>query len=107
MVERIDHRRTAINGITAKTPEGARIPITVDTDEEALWIALACCLRVTPPTARVVRIRDTKHLELLYVSAAALSAVLSTGHCEVIEPLHPMRFDDRGMFFEGWPAGGA
>ena len=102
MVERIDHRRTAINCITAKTPEGASTPITVDTDMEALSVALTCCLHVTPPTARVVRIRDTKHLELLYVSGPALETVMATGRCDVVEPLHPMRFDGRGMFTEGW-----
>ena len=35
-VEKIDRRKTYMNGITAKTPEGARIPLTVDTDREAL-----------------------------------------------------------------------
>jgi len=71
-VEKIDYRKTYMNTITAKTPEGARVPITVDTDREALSIALACCVRVTPESARIVRARDTKHLELLYVSASLL-----------------------------------
>src|SRR5664279_1962866 len=59
-VERIDHRKTYMNCITAKTPEGARVALTVDTDREALAVALACCLRVTPEDARIVRVRDTK-----------------------------------------------
>jgi len=99
-VERIDHRKTYMNCITAKTPEGARVALTVDTDREALAVALACCLRVTPGDARIVRVRDTKHLELLYVSAPALPEVLAGGKCEVVEPLHPIRFDAGGLFVD-------
>jgi len=99
-VERIDDRKTYMNCITAKTPEGARVALTVDTDREALAVALACCLRVTPEDARIVRVRDTKHLELLYVSAPALPEVLAGGKCEVVEPLHPIRFDAGGLFLD-------
>ncbi len=99
-VEAIDRHKTYMNCITAKTPEGARIPITVDSDRDALAVAIAACLRVMPETARIVRIRDTKHLELLYVSAPLLLELLAGGRCEVVEPLHGMRFDDRGLFTE-------
>jgi hypothetical protein len=100
LVERIDHARTYMNSITAKTPEGSRVPLTVDTDREALAVALACCLRVEPGTARIVRAPDTKHLERLYVSEAALDEVLATGRCEVLEPPHPIAFDREGMLVE-------
>lgn len=100
LVERIDYAKTYMNSITAKTPEGARVSITADTDREAFAIAIACCLRVTAETARIVRVPDTKHLELLYVSAPALPDVLANGRCEVVEPLHPIAFDAAGMLAE-------
>ncbi|HXQ95590.1 MAG TPA: lactate racemase domain-containing protein [Candidatus Acidoferrales bacterium] len=96
-VEKIDYRKTYMNSITAKTPEGVRVALTVDSDREALAIALACCLKVAPETSRIVRARDTKHLDLLYVSAPALADVLATGRCEVVEPLRPIAFDGAGM----------
>jgi hypothetical protein len=99
-VEKIDVHKTYMNCITAKTPEGARIALTVDSDREALTIAIACALRVAPETARILRVRDTKHLELLYVSAPALADVLATGTCEVVAPLHAIRFDEAGMFVD-------
>jgi len=98
-VEKIDRHKTYMNVITAKTPEGAKIPITVDTDREALSIALACCLKVAPESARIVRVRDTKHLELMHVSEAVLAEVLQRD-AELVEPLHPIRFDERGMLAE-------
>ena len=105
-VERMDQRKTYVNCITAKTPEGARVALTVDTDREALAVALACCLRVTPAEATIVRARDTKHLELLYVSEPALPEVLAAG-CELLEPPHPIRFDAAGMFADDGLQGGA
>ena len=105
-VEAIDRHKTYMNCITAKTPEGARIPLTVETDRDALAVAIAACLRVTPETARIVRARDTKHLELLYVSVPLLPELLGVG-CELVEPPHPIRFDAHGMFLEEVPQGGA
>jgi hypothetical protein len=99
-VEKIDRHKTYMNCITAKTPEGARIPITVDCDREAVDVALACCLQVDAATARIVRIRDTKHLDTMLVSAALLPDLLATGRVEVVAPLHAIQFDAEGMFTE-------
>jgi hypothetical protein len=65
-VERTDPLKTYMNCITAKTPEGARMPLTVENDRQALFVAVACCLQVTDAeSARIARILDTKHLETL------------------------------------------
>ena len=97
-VEKMDTHKTYMNCITAKTPEGARVALTVDTDRQALSVAIASCLKVEPPHARIVRIRDTKHLGLLYVSEPALADVLATGRCEIVRPLEAVEFDRDGMF---------
>jgi hypothetical protein len=102
-VERIDPAKTYVNCVTAKTPEGARVPLTVDSDRQALAFAIACCLRVTPETAGIVRVRDTKHLEHLYVSAPLLPGLLAGGAVEVVDPAHPIRFDADGMLAEPMP----
>jgi hypothetical protein len=102
-VERMDQRKTYVNCVTAKTPEGARIPLTVDNDREALAVAIACCVKVRPQEARIVRARDTKHLERLYVSAPLLPELLASGQVEVIEPVHPIPFDAAGMLAEDVP----
>ncbi len=93
----VDERKTYLNAITAKDIEGARIPPVFDTDEDALGAALASCLRVDAATARIVRARSTKHLELLWISEPALADALATGRCEVVEPPCPIAFDADGM----------
>jgi hypothetical protein len=100
LVERIDYAKTYMNSITAKTPEGARVSLTVESDREALAIAIACCVQVAPENVRIVRAPDTKHLELLYVSAPALDDVMASGRCEIVRPLHQIAFDEKGMFVE-------
>jgi hypothetical protein len=99
----LDERKTYLNGITAKDVEGAKIPPVFDTDEDALGAALASCLRVDAATARIVRVRSTKHLELLWISEPALADALATGRCEVVEPLRPVAFDADGMFGDDLP----
>ena len=102
-VDGLDARSTYLNAITAKDVEGAKIPVIVDTDEDALALALAACLRVDPPSARIVRVRSTKHLEFLWVSEPALPDVLATGRCEVVEAAREIGYDAAGMFADDLP----
>jgi hypothetical protein len=102
-VDAFDPRSTYLNSITAKDVEGAKIPVTVDTDEDALALAIAACLRVDAATVRIVRVASTKHLELLWVSEPALPDVLATGRCEVMSPPRPIAFDGAGMFADHLP----
>ena len=53
--------------------------MAVGTDRQALDVAIACCLMVTPIGARIARIRDTKHLEWFYASASLLPDLLADG----------------------------
>lgn len=99
-VAKMDKHKTYMNCITAKTPEGARVALTVENDREALYVALACCLQVEPETARIVRLRDTKHLERFYASEALLPELLATGSCEVLEELRPIVFTASGMYMD-------
>ncbi|HUQ77524.1 MAG TPA: hypothetical protein VM427_01460 [Patescibacteria group bacterium] len=101
--ERMDAAKTYMNCITAKTPEGARIALMVDSDREALDVAIACCLRVDPATARVARVLDTKHLEWFYASEALLAEIAEIGSCEVSGPARPIGFDGGGTFTDVLP----
>ena len=96
----VDRAVTYMNCITAKTPEGARIPLTVDTDRQALFVALACCLQVAPESARIARIEDTKHLETMWVSESLLADIEPAGGFVTLEPPQAITFDAGGMLAE-------
>ena len=76
----------------------------VETDREALDVALACCIKVTASEARIARIRDTKHLEWLYASAALVPDLLATGDCDIVRGAQPIGFDAAGRFTDELPA---
>jgi len=102
--QRMDPAKTYMNSITAKTPEGARVALTVDTDRQALDVAIACCIKVRAETARIVRMRDTKHLEWFYATEPLLAELVATGACEVAGPLVPIGFDAAGQLTDLLPA---
>lgn len=102
VVDRMDAVSTYMNCITAKTPEGARIALTVDTDRAAIDAALACCLKVDVPTARMARIRDTKHLGWFYATEALLPELSTTGRCEIGD-FTPIGFDGAGHLTDDLP----
>ena len=99
-VAKMDQHKTYMNCITAKTPEGARVALTVDTDREAMAVALACCLQTAPEQARVIRLRDTKHLEYFHASESLIPELLASGACELLEPMRTIRFDATDMFLD-------
>ena len=102
--DRMDRAKTYMNCITAKTPEGARVALTVETDREALDVALACCLKVIIPEARIARILDTKHLGWFYASAALLPELIDGGRCEIVANVAPIGFDEEGVLTDELPA---
>ncbi|MER3438396.1 MAG: hypothetical protein C4346_12885 [Chloroflexota bacterium] len=97
LVDKVDWVATYMNGITAKHPEGGKIPLIVETDRQALYIALACCFRTQVETARIARIRSTKHVEELWVSEPFLPEVLASGRVEPLTDPESIAFDERGM----------
>jgi hypothetical protein len=99
-VNKMDRVATYMNLITAKGPEGARIPLTVDTDRQALYVALACCLQTEVEQAHIARIQNTKHVEEFWASEPLLPELLATGKVELLGEPHEIPFDDQGMFAE-------
>jgi hypothetical protein len=95
-VARMDRVKTYMNCVTAKTPEGARIAMTAESDRQGLDLAIACCLRVDPATARIARIADTKHLEWFYASEALLAELRERPDCSIEGDPIPMAFDLEG-----------
>lgn len=99
VVDEIDPVPTCMNMITAKSPQGARVPITVATDRQALTLAVASALKVPEGAARIMRIRSTKDLETLWASEPVLADLRASGaSVEFVDDVQPIAFDEEGMF---------
>lgn len=97
LADKIDYEQTYMNCITAKSAEGARLPLVAAHDRQALYLALACCLDTRAEDARIVRIRSTKHIEELWASEPLLPELLAGGRVEQLSSLQPIAFDAQGM----------
>jgi hypothetical protein len=96
LVNKVDATATYINCLTGLSPESARIPITVDTDREAVDAALGTIGLVPPEKARIVRIKNTLLLEELDVSEALLEEVKQRDNIEILWGPKPLDFDTAG-----------
>jgi nitrous oxide reductase accessory protein NosL len=86
----IDWNATYTNGITANFLGGGKLPLTCATTRDAVALALK---PFDPEHVRVVRIRDTAHLEELWVSQALLSQIALFPGLEQVGALQPPVFE--------------
>ncbi|MCG8510037.1 MAG: nickel-dependent lactate racemase [Rhodospirillales bacterium] len=84
------------NGITARNLEGARIPVVVNSDRQAIEVALFACLGVDPAKARIVRIKNTKKMQKIWMSEPYLDEIEAGDSFEPLGPPEHMTFDGDG-----------
>jgi hypothetical protein len=101
LVDKLDHRPTYINCLTAMTPEKARIPMIAQSDREAIEWAFLTIGAVEGPKARVVRIKNTLHMERLYASEAFLPEIEADPSLKVVGEWARLSFDGEGMIHPG------
>jgi hypothetical protein len=99
LVDAIDPVATYTNAVTSTFVERAFIPITLSTDREAIETALASLSISDPSQARIARIRNTLHLDEVWLSPTLLAEVGGRPGVEV-GPLEPLRFGDDGTLLD-------
>lgn len=97
---KVDLDVTYTNCLTAINFNGAKLPITLATDRDAIAAALP---RQAPAAARLVLVRNTLELGTLWVSAPLLAGVAASPILEQIGPLQDLPFDASGSLrlFDG------
>jgi hypothetical protein len=90
---KIDVRATYTNCLTSGNLAGGKIPITLPSDRDVINAGLE---GATPGAARVVLIRNTLDLNVLWVTSALLDSVAAVPTLEVVGPPQPLRFDSAG-----------
>jgi hypothetical protein len=70
--EKVDLGMTYTNGMASGNPEGARIPVIAETEEEALRAAIQTAHQTDIDNPKIVRIKDTLHLSEIEISANML-----------------------------------
>ena len=81
-LDKIDFNATYTNGIASGNTNGMKIPVIMDTEEEAIRAALQTCIGIDISNPRIVKIKDTLHLSEIEVSENML------GLCEDEREFH-------------------
>ncbi|MFC1694416.1 lactate racemase domain-containing protein [Candidatus Latescibacterota bacterium] len=92
LVDSMDMKATYTNAITSEWSMG-RIPITLKSDSECISVAIE---KHPPRTARIVRIKNTLHLDEFFISENLLEALIEFKEIEVAGEPEPMRFEEEG-----------
>jgi len=65
--------------------ERAKIPIVADNDKEAFETALRSCGYLKEGEGRIIRIKDTLHLDEMYVSRPVMDLIRSSSGIESLK----------------------
>lgn len=103
VVRAMGRERTYVNARTAISPEKAAIPMWFDSDREAMGAAVATCGLENPEKARIVRIKNTAHMEHLWISRAFEEDLRDHPSLLLSGGWEAMRFDDAGNLADGFP----
>ena len=95
-VNQIDWGITYTNCITATVPGIGKMPMVLNTDKEALVVALRTCACVSPSIARIVRIKNTLDLAQIEVSEPYLRELEHQDDVEILSEPEPFRFTSDG-----------
>jgi hypothetical protein len=95
-VNQIDFSYLYANSITSTELGPAKIPVAMNTDKEAIVVALKTCNRITPQTAKIVRIKNTLELHQIEVSEAYLSELQTSNNVSILTNPQPICFSQDG-----------
>ncbi len=97
LYRQMDIGATYANVITSMSLGGAAIPLIMNTDREAISLAVKSVVRVNPKDCRIVHIRNTLDLGEIRVSEPMLAEVKAIpARFEIRSPARPFGFADDG-----------
>lgn len=99
LVDKIDSDCTFPNVCTSTVLCTPKVPLFTHSDESCIQIALRTCNYIDREHPRVVRIKDTMHLEEIWISEAMLSEAESREDVEVLSEPFEWPFDENGNLF--------
>jgi len=97
LFKEIDIPSTYANIITSMNLDGGAIPIVMNTEREAIQLAVKTVVRVKPENCRIVRVRNTLDIAQIQVSEPLLGEVrASPEHFQISSPAAAFAFDAQG-----------
>jgi hypothetical protein len=96
LVKAMNYKATVINCLTSGYPDGANLPVHLDSDREVLDAALRIIGTRSAEEARIIHIRNTLKVEEVEVSEPCLQMPRGPVDFQVAGPPRPITFDAEG-----------
>ena len=96
LVAKIDTHATWTNVLTSVAPWEAHIPIHYPSDREAIETALTTAGTTPTDRMRIIRIRDTEHIDEILVSEPVWEDLKARDDVEALDKPREMTFDEDG-----------
>ena len=97
LINKIDFEASYINTITATYVERAKIPLTAETDRDAIEIALNTCWLPDSRKVKMAVIKNTKALDTVWLSEGTLPIIQERDDLQITGSPEEMKFDHRGI----------
>jgi hypothetical protein len=85
LYDKIDFYATYSNACTSSFLERAKIPVVAVSDKEAFTLALRSCGYLKEGEEKIMRIKDTMHLDELYISQSVMDLIHDLEGIELLE----------------------
>ncbi|MDR2303131.1 MAG: hypothetical protein LBE10_00895 [Treponema sp.] len=96
LFNKIDYEATYINAVTSRGLDFVRIPCILESDREAVQLALRTAVGADPLHPRIIRIADSIHTETLFISEAMKEEALKNSRIEIEGEAEEWPFDETG-----------
>lgn len=103
LYDKLDLPKMYLNGLTSQAIEAIKVPIVLESDRQAMQVALHAVGRSAD--ARVAIVRNTLELDELLVSQALADEVAADPRLDVLGPVHQLEFNSEGQLLEFTVAG--
>ena len=96
LFNKFDREATYPNAITNTVMGEMKIPMILNSDENAIKVAIKSCNEIDKEHPRVVRIKNTLCMESILISEAMLKEIKGNDKIEVVGELDYLKFDKNG-----------
>lgn len=96
LVNQIDYAAMYANILTSTVTNSVKLPVIMETEREAVLAAVKTCNAKDLRQSRLVRIKDTLHLDEFWISESLLLEAGENPAITICSEPEPMRFDDGG-----------
>jgi hypothetical protein len=96
LFNKIDFDASYVNAVTSRGLDFVRIPCILDSDREAVQLALRTCTGGDPEHPRIIRIADSLHTETILISTALQGEAEAHKGLEILGGPEPWPFDEEG-----------